>query len=170
MRNRFECGDVEGERQMAQSAPGGDNPKERAYLLLQRLKVEAVLRHNGVRSFVAQNLLLLVAEGFCVVIQFACPKDRQVEVRVRAHLGEVMLVNEARSFLAGKATRDVVAEVGEDGAVTIAWRGTFAVETDVAAVEAGLRNVCAAVRALLPALREDYYLKSINVTATGHQQ
>jgi hypothetical protein len=132
-----------------------------ARLLLQRLKIEAALRHQDLATWVSTNEILLKRADHIAIITVSLNKRGNITVQIRAALGEVMLIQEARAFVAEKNPSILPSEifVDDDGAVSILWSGDFANEVDPSTVLGRLKEISDAVESIQPVLEEEFYLK-----------
>lgn len=136
-----------------------DHPHTR--LLVQRLKIEAALRHHDFATWVSANQIMLKSPDHIAVITVSMAKGGNITVQIQASLGDVMLIQEARAFAAEKNQTIRPSEicVDDEGGVSILWSGDFTHEVDPSTVMARLNDISGAVQSIQPVLEEEFYLR-----------
>ena len=140
---------------------GGTGAPAQTRALLARLGIEGQLRHLGLATSVSGNQILLQAEEYYTLIEVLTQTDHQLTVRMRTVLGEVLLADEAKSYLdsiKAEASPSVV-ELTDDGVLSVCWTQDFTGEVHPAAVLTALNRMSGFVDSIHTVLMEDCYLQ-----------
>lgn len=161
MRNRLNNKESQPGLDVPKSVEGAEVDHSHTRLLVQRLKIEAALRHQDLATWVSANEIMLKCPDHIAIITVSLTRQGTLTAQIRATLGEVMLIGEARAFAAEKNPSIQPSEicVDDDGAVSILWSGDFTNEVDPSTVLARLKEISDAVESIQPVLKEEFYLK-----------
>jgi hypothetical protein len=139
-----------------------------ATLVIQRLRLEAMLAGQGLVMRVGGNMILLPYPGFAAVVTIDQQQDAGFAVQIHSCLGEVLLADEAQLILESDSVnagnQQVV--VTEPGLVAVRWEAAFAGPIDVVAVIEALRENLRVAFRVQQALAEDCYLKPAELPET----
>ena len=139
-----------------------------AALVVERLRLEAVLTAQQFVMRVGGNAVVLPHPGFAAVVTIDQQPEAGFVVQVNSYLGQALLADEARRILETGCVEvgGQHAEITEDGRVAVRWRGAYAGQIDVAAVHAALRENLQVAFRVQQALAEDCYLKPAELPET----
>ena len=140
---------------------GSGDDHQRTRLILQRLKIEAALRHLDFATWVSVNQVMLKSKDHVAIITVSLTKLGEVTAQIRAILGQVMLIEEARAFAANKnpSIQPNEISVDEEGTVSVLWTETFAEDVNPSAVLTALKGIGGTAESIRPVLEEEFYLK-----------
>lgn len=140
---------------------GTESDHQRTRLLLQRLKIEAALRHLDLATRVSANQVMLKSKDHAAIITVSLTTRGEVTAQIRAVLGDVMLIEEAKAFAAERNPSIQPNEIciDDEGTVSVLWSGNFTNDVDPSVVLARLKDISGMVESIQPVLEEEFYLK-----------
>jgi hypothetical protein len=132
-----------------------------AALVVERLRLEAILVAQQFAPVAAGKSILLPHPGFAVFVEIDQKENAGFEVGIFSHLGQALLADEARRILESGCVEvgGQHVKITEDGAVAVRWSAAYPGQVDVVAVHAGLLDNLQVAFRVQRALAEDCYLK-----------
>lgn len=161
MRNRLSNEGTQPDLNVQKPGKGNEDDHQRTRLLLQRLKIEAAVRHHDLATWVSENQVMLKSQDHVAIITVSLTTLGEVIAQIRAILGQVMLIEEARAFAAQKnpSIQPNEISVDEEGTVSVLWKETFAKDVNPSVVLTALKGIGGTVESIRPVLEEEFYLK-----------
>jgi hypothetical protein len=132
-------------------------------MLLARLSIESELLHVGLATQVEGNRILLQRPDSRTVIEVTPEDGQSLTVHIKTFLGEVLLVDEAKSYLETFRANasPIEIELTEEGVLSLSWAKGFRGEVETEVVLAALRQLGEFIDSTLTVLKEDCYLKPV---------
>jgi hypothetical protein len=127
-------------------------------VLLQRLRIEALLKRHGLGMHVHQNTIGLTAPHHVAIITVSETAEGATHVLVEAVAGEVILHDGLAEFVRARNERiqPIQIEIAEGGTVRVVWRDCFPGDVEPARVVEALKTVAAEMDSLRTAATEDF--------------
>jgi len=132
-------------------------------LLLARLAIESALSFEGIATAVSGHQLLLQGNSTFTLIDIQAAASGCVWVQIRSFLGEVLLRDEARTYmesLKAKAGATVLT-LSDEGVVTLSWQQEFGAAVDAPVVVKALSGMVKQMAAMHTTLQEEFYLRPV---------
>lgn len=127
-------------------------------VLLQRLRIEALLKRHGVGMHVHQNGIGLTAPHHVAIITVSETAGGAARVEIEALPGENLLHDKLADFVRARneQIKPIQIEFAEDGTVRVVWRDCFPGDVEPARVVEALKAVAAEMDSLRIAVTEDF--------------
>ena len=135
-------------------------------LLIARLAIESALQYAGAATAVSGHQIMLQGAGTYTLIDIQPEAGARLVVQARSFLGEVLLSDEAQSYVEALNAQVGSIEVllTDEGVVTLFWRQEFGADFAPSVVVAAVRQIHALMEATQTTLQEEYYLQAVDTT------